>query len=455
MNKEELGYTLDKEFHSVLDRRNKPSPTSRTCKLLFGDTVQLENPTFRPSVFIKSLYKEVKELGAAINSEHTNLEHGKNLSENVRHEIADCIWKLMVTAVGLGSEDVNAIRWESKLLESTYVDSSPMCNVLELGQDVLRLSLLAWCSEPQKAESVIEKSLEKLGKIPAHFKITPEDLRKEIEEQHRHSHDPARARNLHVPETDETKWSLSSFRPFQTCFLFNNVRCKKLPILQNPQEVFAGYQFESKYYKTENLKLMIEEVFKEQGRKVYFPDDHHGNTHISCDVCAHILSCCLGIFEITDSNPNVMMELGLAYGACKHCVLVHKNGVDTPNIPVNLSGIERIEYDSEVDIREKLRRFLSGLNLPTWGGYEPPKRRTIEILMSDKPGSLGIVCTKLGEIGVNINTVTTRQSVPGEDARGIFSVEIPSHVDLSDIRSELLTKLDDIIIDVQGTDTDK
>jgi hypothetical protein len=192
--------------------------------------------------------------------------------------------------------------------------------------------------------------------------------------------------------------------------------------------------------------MMIREVFGALDRRPYFPDDHGATGHITCEICQHILSSCLGVFEITDANPNVMLELGLAYGAGKHCVLLRRKAVEHCEIPADLSGIQRIHYDNEVDVREKLQSTLKQLNLPTWPGHTHPQRYTVEIQMTDHPGSLGLVAAKMGEMKVNICTVTTCQRVPGKAALGIFTIEVPPTLDLADVKAAVCRDLPDDVL---------
>jgi Domain of unknown function (DUF5919) len=69
-------------------------------------------------------------------------------------------------------------------------------------------------------------------------------------------------------------------------------------------------------------------------------------------------SVCL--FEISQSRPNVFLELGLAKGFGKPCVLLLRAGLDVPS---DLAGYDRVVYESYKDLTDRLRGVFS--NPPT------------------------------------------------------------------------------------------
>jgi predicted nucleotide-binding protein len=83
----------------------------------------------------------------------------------------------------------------------------------------------------------------------------------------------------------------------------------------------------------------------------------------------------LCIFEISDSNPNVLFELGLAYMLGKTAILLaHK---DSPGTQISdISGIHRIEYGDLVECRALIARAIDKSKsiaklLSTSGGTAP------------------------------------------------------------------------------------
>jgi len=129
------------------------------------------------------------------------------------------------------------------------------------------------------------------------------------------------------------------------------------PLLPNPCEVFVGFQFQSNYYRAASLKAMITEALEKLDLSPFFPDEHFEPIHISCEICHRLQQVSVCIFEISDSNPNVMFELGLAYMLGKLVVLLAKTGSPGTQIS-DVAGIHRIEYGDLVECRDFIARCL-------------------------------------------------------------------------------------------------
>jgi len=63
----------------------------------------------------------------------------------------------------------------------------------------------------------------------------------------------------------------------------------------------------------------------------------------------------LAIFNISGLNPNVMLELGLAYGIGKPVIIVKDNET---KVIIDLGGIENIKYEHAHDLMTKLYKAL-------------------------------------------------------------------------------------------------
>lgn len=126
-------------------------------------------------------------------------------------------------------------------------------------------------------------------------------------------------------------------------------RCDK-EIIPIPNIVFCAYQFESSFYKTNSLKTIITESLKKFYLEPFFPDEHYEPIHISCEICHTIQRVAICIFEISDSNPNVMFELGLAYMLGKITILLARRG--SPGLKISdIAGIHRVHYDDLIECR--------------------------------------------------------------------------------------------------------
>jgi disulfide oxidoreductase YuzD len=85
-----------------------------------------------------------------------------------------------------------------------------------------------------------------------------------------------------------------------------------------PYTFFIGYQVGSQYYKQHTMNLLgshICEYLKNDLKKLnlqvlHKPFGFRNGIHILCDACKLIQKSILCIFEISDLNPNVMLEIG-------------------------------------------------------------------------------------------------------------------------------------------------
>ncbi len=67
-----------------------------------------------------------------------------------------------------------------------------------------------------------------------------------------------------------------------------------------------------------------------------------------------------GIFDITNWNPNVSLEVGLALGLRERVFIAFDpTKTDLTDVPTDLRGRDRIEYASYTDFESKLARLIS------------------------------------------------------------------------------------------------
>lgn len=133
-----------------------------------------------------------------------------------------------------------------------------------------------------------------------------------------------------------------------------------IEIAASTGEIFTGFQFSSEYYNTMSLKKGITESLKSLGIKPFFADEHAKSEHITCKLCEKMQRVNFCIFDLSDLNPNVILELGIAYGFGKRVVII-KNKKSLKKIPSDLQGIERIEYEDPLDLREKISNLIPNL----------------------------------------------------------------------------------------------
>lgn len=102
--------------------------------------------------------------------------------------------------------------------------------------------------------------------------------------------------------------------------------------------------------------------------KPWFADEYWCSGHILTKIKNGIDEAKLCIFELSDkSKPNVFMELGYAMAKEKPLILLIKKG---NHLPSDLEGLDRIEYESMVELEEKLGRCLPQVLADVFSGMK-------------------------------------------------------------------------------------
>jgi hypothetical protein len=158
-------------------------------------------------------------------------------------------------------------------------------------------------------------------------------------------------------EIEEEKNEAYPMLPHQMrlCFKIQKNGCPLNPA-EIKNKVFVAVPFHDDYKNSYEygIKLALESV----GMDFYRADNKISNKDIWCKICNEIQTCGIFLANISGLNPNVMLELGLAYGLGKKVVLV--KDTDTKTVS-DLGAIEYIEYAHEGELQVKLRQFLQGI----------------------------------------------------------------------------------------------
>src|SRR5262245_51686620 len=106
-----------------------------------------------------------------------------------------------------------------------------------------------------------------------------------------------------------------------------------------------------------------------------FADVRIEDTWILDKVKKHIERSDLGLFDITYLNPNVLLELGMGLGMKKGSHIFVNGATDersgffsrmfssrTMTLPVNLQGLELVQYCSREELKEKLLSLSQSLH---------------------------------------------------------------------------------------------
>lgn len=116
----------------------------------------------------------------------------------------------------------------------------------------------------------------------------------------------------------------------------------------SPKLIVAfGHQFESRYYNTERLTNKLRDDFtvalaatqQEAAHEFtldFVPLRAVYGTHVFNQIAAQIIASDIAVFETSDLNPNVMIEMGVAltWGTRVHPI----RHMDSPELPSDISG---------------------------------------------------------------------------------------------------------------------
>ena len=133
-------------------------------------------------------------------------------------------------------------------------------------------------------------------------------------------------------------------------------------IIPNRYMFFVGMPFSDKFQDsyTYGIKMTLDNNGIECDKQVFRADEKFSNVDIMCKVCRAIQESEYVIINISDENPNVMFELGLAYGLNKYVILL--KDTSTPVVS-DLKGLEYIEYAHAGDLGKKLLERLRKLDI--------------------------------------------------------------------------------------------
>jgi CheY-like chemotaxis protein len=135
------------------------------------------------------------------------------------------------------------------------------------------------------------------------------------------------------------------------CFRHNKLGCfENAPVRRNL--VFVGMPFSQMDIYEHGIKPVVETL----GLVCWRADEDFKTGDIACKLSETIQSCRIAVMEISEFNPNVYFELGLAYGYGVQVVLLRR--ADAPPVPTDLAGILYLEYRNISDLKEKLVAFL-------------------------------------------------------------------------------------------------
>ena len=163
-----------------------------------------------------------------------------------------------------------------------------------------------------------------------------------------------------------------------------------------------------------------------------FADEKLTNKHILDKIEKMIDTSALSIFDITGWNPNVALELGMAYAKELDFYILFDPSKGNTDVLSDVRGIDRIEYQSYAELRAGLVRLMR----EQFGSPEPPvqespadsltsnlasMRSQVPQILEANPGlAIGGIASALGGIPIDIAQTIVRPMVGYElESRGV------------------------------------
>jgi len=177
-----------------------------------------------------------------------------------------------------------------------------------------------------------------------------------------------------------------------------------LPSLtKKPRQVFVAYSY--RHYDKRDYRRCFNTVGKAFEVEFVFADERISSLHILQKIANYIREAQFSRYDITDWNPNVTLELGLALGMGeKVFIALNPAETDLDDVPSDLKGVDRLQYSSFADLEDELERLISqAMPPPSDPEAEDfmlqPQNRVVETV-SKSPG-MG-VSTIAKAVGVNL-----------------------------------------------------
>jgi hypothetical protein len=151
------------------------------------------------------------------------------------------------------------------------------------------------------------------------------------------------------------------------------------------------------------------ELSESFGVKFIFADEQITNRHILDKITEYIRDSRFSLFDITNWNPNVTLELGIAIGHRAAYYLLFNPTLAQQTVPADLGGIDRIQYASFKELADGLTRLL----LQEFGVPQAGKEMAdqLAVLQQRVPEILRL------EPGLGVSAIAARLGVATEMAK--------------------------------------
>jgi predicted nucleotide-binding protein len=127
---------------------------------------------------------------------------------------------------------------------------------------------------------------------------------------------------------------------------------------KKPRQIFVAYSY--RLYPEADYRRVFSDLKKAFQVDFVFADERITNLHILQKIANYIRESRFGIYDISGWNPNVTLELGLAFGLNeKSYIAIDPSKTEIEEVPADLRGIDRIQYGSYAELQAGVERLLA------------------------------------------------------------------------------------------------
>lgn len=172
-------------------------------------------------------------------------------------------------------------------------------------------------------------------------------------------------------------------------------------IAPGERSVFVAYAYS--VHNKEDYRAVFRRLEKLWSVRFIFADEKISSSHILEKIEGYIKTSKIGLYDVTQWNPNVALELGIAYGLrTTRYILLDTSRNQRTGVPSDLGGFDRVEFGSYKELEERLSEILTNeFPRPVKTNYLLEKRNEVRDLLRGSTKALGV-----GEIARAIGETT-------------------------------------------------
>lgn len=192
--------------------------------------------------------------------------------------------------------------------------------------------------------------------------------------------------------------------------------------------VFVAYPYS---FPKDDYRGVFTEVGEEYDVSFAFADEELTNKHILEKIATMMTAAAFSLFDITSWNPNVALELGLAYGRGLDYYILFDPTHGDPDVLSDVKGIDRIEYRSYTE----LKKHVSKLIRDQFGAPEKEQAAEGALVVAQLEELRGRIPGLLGrEPGQPIGGIASSLGVPVELAQTLVRPLVGSELETRGVR---------------------